>query len=177
MGPDLFSGWGIRTVGTREARYNPMAYHNGSVWPHDNALAAAGLGRYGLTAGVAAIAEGLFDASLHIDMQRMPELFCGFRRRPGEGPTLYPVACAPQAWAAGAVFLILQSCLGLSIDAVEGQVNVSHARLPQFLDRVTIHGLTVGPGTSLDLLFDRHAHDVGVTVLDRTGRVAVIVTK
>ena len=86
MGPDLFSGWGIRTVGTREARYNPMSYHNGSVWPHDNALAAAGLGRYGLTDGVAAIAEGLFDASLHIDMQRMPELFCGFRRRPGEGP-------------------------------------------------------------------------------------------
>ena len=177
MGPDLFSGWGIRTVGTREARYNPMAYHNGSVWPHDNALAAAGLGRYGLTDGVAAIAEGLFDASLHIDLQRMPELFCGFRRRPGDGPTLYPVACAPQAWAAGAVFLILQSCLGLSIDAVEGQVNVSHPRLPQFLDRVTIHGLTVGPGTSLDLLFDRHAHDVGVTVLDRTGRVGVIVTK
>jgi glycogen debranching enzyme len=177
MGQDLFSGWGIRTIGTREARYNPMAYHNGSVWPHDNALAAAGLGRYGLTDGVVAIAEGLFDASLHVDVQRMPELFCGFRRRPGEGPTLYPVACAPQSWAAGAVFLILQSCLGLSIDAVESQVHISHARLPQFLDRVTIHGLTIGAATSVDLLFDRHAHDVSVTVLDRTGTVAVIVTK
>jgi glycogen debranching enzyme len=177
LGSDLYSGWGIRTVGTREARYNPMAYHNGSVWPHDNALAAAGLGRYGLTDGVAAIAEGMFDASLHVDLQRMPELFCGFRRRPGEGPTLYPVACSPQAWAAGAVFLILQSCLGLTIDAVESRVDVSHARLPQFLETVTIQGLTVTPGTSVDLLFDRHAHDVGVTVLDRTGRVAVIVTK
>jgi glycogen debranching enzyme len=177
MGSDLYSGWGIRTVGTREARYNPMAYHNGSVWPHDNALTTAGLGRYGLTDGVAAVANGLFDASLHIDLQRMPELFCGFRRRPGEGPTLYPVACAPQAWAAGAVFLILQACLGLSIEAVESKVNVSHARLPECLDNVTIRGLTVGPGTSVDLLFDRHTHDVGVTVLGRTGHVAVIETK
>jgi glycogen debranching enzyme len=177
MGPDLYSGWGIRTVGTREARYNPMAYHNGSVWPHDNALAAAGLGKYGFTEGVASIAEGIFDASLHVDLQRMPELFCGFRRRPGDGPTLYPVACAPQAWAAGAVFLILQSCLGLAIDAVESKVNISHARLPQVLDTVTVQGLTIAPGTSVDLLFDRHAQDVGVTVLNRTGRVAVIVTK
>jgi glycogen debranching enzyme len=177
LGPDLYSGWGIRTVGTREARYNPMAYHNGSVWPHDNALAAAGLGKYGFTEGVASIAEGIFDASLHVDLQRMPELFCGFRRRPGEGPTLYPVACAPQAWAAGAVFMILQSCLGVAIDAVESKVNISHARLPQFLDTVTVQGLTISPGTSVDLLFDRHTEDVGVTVLNRTGRVAVIVTK
>ena len=162
---------------TREARYNPMSYHNGSVWPHDNALVAAGLARYGLTDGVAAIAEGLFDASLHVDLQRCRSCSAASAAGPAKGPTLYPVACAPQAWAAGAVFLLLQSCLGLSIDAVEGQVNVSHARLPEFLDQVTIHGLTVGPGTSLDLLFDRHAHDVGVTVLDRTGRVAVIVTK
>jgi glycogen debranching enzyme len=177
MSQDLFSGWGVRTIGTREARYNPMAYHNGSLWPHDNALVAAGLARYGFTSGVTAIAEGLFEASLHVDLQRMPELFCGFRRRPGEGPTLYPVACAPQAWAAAAIFLILQSCLGLSIDAIEGKVEVSHASLPSFLDRVTIHGLTIGAGSSVDLLFDRHANDVGVTVLDRSGRVAVINTK
>ena len=176
IGQHLFSGWGIRTVGRREARYNPMSYHNGSLWPHDNALAAAGLARYGLADGVTAIAEGLFEASLHVDLQRLPELLCGFRRRPGEGPTLYPVACAPQAWAAAAVFLVLQSCLGLSIDAVEGRVNVSHARLPAFLEQVTVSGLTVGNGRSVDLLFDRHGRDVGVTVLDRAGEVGVIVT-
>jgi glycogen debranching enzyme len=176
-GQDLFSGWGIRTIGTREARYNPMSYHNGSLWPHDNAIAAAGMGRYGLTEGVVAIAGALFEASLHVDLQRMPELFCGFRRRAGEAPTLYPVACAPQAWSAGAVFLIVQSCLGLSINAVDGRVSVSHARLPEGLDEVVVRGLTVGPDASVDLLFARHASDVGVTVLDRTGRVAVIVTK
>jgi glycogen debranching enzyme len=176
-GQDLFSGWGIRTIGTREARYNPMSYHNGSLWPHDNAIAAAGLARYGLTDGVVAIAGSLFEASLHVDLQRMPELFCGFRRRPGEGPTLYPVACAPQAWAAGAAFLILQACLGLSIDALDGRVSVSHARLPEVLDQVIVRGLRVGAEGSVDLLFDRHAHDVAVTVLERTGRVAVIVTK
>jgi glycogen debranching enzyme len=176
MASDLFSGWGVRTIGTGEARYNPMSYHNGSLWPHDNALAAAGLARYGAGDAVAAIAEGLFEASLHVDLQRLPELLCGFRRRGGEGPTLYPVACAPQAWSAAAVFLVLQSCLGVTIDAVEGRVNVAHARLPEPLDQVTVRGLTVGPDASVDLLFNRHGRDVGVTVLDRTGRVAVIVT-
>jgi glycogen debranching enzyme len=177
MGADLFSGWGIRTIGMREARYNPMSYHNGSLWPHDNAIAAAGLARYGLTDAVMHIVAGLFEASLYVDLQRLPELFCGFRRRTGEGPTLYPVACAPQAWAAGAVFLLLQSCLGLSIDAVNGHVAVTHGRLPEFLNYVTVRGLTVGPGASIDLQFDRHAHDVGVTVLSRTGQIAVTVTK
>ena len=177
MGTDLFSGWGIRTIGTREARYNPMSYHNGSLWPHDNAIAAAGLARYGLTDAVMAIMAGLFEASLFVELQRLPELFCGFRRRPGEGPTLYPVACAPQSWAAAAVCLLLQSSLGLSIDAVEGRVTISHARLPEFLDQVTVRGLTVGGGSSIDLSFDRQAHDVGVTVLDRMGQVAVIITK
>jgi len=177
MGTDLFSGWGIRTIGTREGRYNPMSYHNGSLWPHDNAIAAAGLARYGLTDAVMAIMAGLFEASLFVELQRLPELFCGFRRRPGEGPTLYPVACAPQSWAAAAVCLLLQSCLGLSIDAVEGRVTISQARLPDFLEHVTVRGLTVGAGGSIDLSFDRQAHDVGVTVLNRTGRVAVIITK
>ncbi len=177
MTADMFSGWGIRTVGTKEARYNPMSYHNGSVWPHDNALAAAGFAHYGLTDSVTAVAAGLFDARLYIELLRLPELFCGFRRRTGEGPTLYPVACAPQAWAAAAIFLILQSCLGLSIDAIERRVTVSHGRLPDFLDHVRIRDMALGPDASVDLLFDRHIHDVGVTVLGRTGNVSVIVTK
>ena len=176
MASEMFSGWGVRTIGTAEARYNPMSYHNGSLWPHDNALAAAGLARYGAGDAVAAIAEGLFEASLHVDLQRLPELLCGFRRRLGEGPTLYPVACAPQAWSAAAVFLVLQSCLGLTIDAVEGRVYVSHARLPELLDQVTVRGLTVGRDAAVDLLFNRHGRGVGVTVLDRAGQVAVIVT-
>src|SRR5205823_2033432 len=109
---DSFSGWGIRTVAAREARYNPMSYHNGSIWPHDNAPIAAGLARYGLKDEALRVMNAMFDASLFFDMHRLPELFCGFERRAGEGPTLYPVACAPQAWAAAAIFLLLQACLG-----------------------------------------------------------------
>src|SRR5262245_53561970 len=115
---EFCSGWGIRTLATTEARFNPMSYHNGSVWPHDNALIASGMARFGFTAGALEIATRLFDASQHMDLFRLPELFCGFERRPGEGPTLYPVACSPQAWAAASVFLLLQSCLGLRIDGV-----------------------------------------------------------
>src|SRR5207253_3892361 len=110
-----FSGWGIRTVASSEARYNPMSYHNGSVWPHDNALIAAGFARYGFKESAGMLLAGLLDASLFFDLHRLPELFCGFPRRAGESPTLYPVACAPQAWAAGAVFLLLEACLGLSV--------------------------------------------------------------
>src|SRR6185503_4788148 len=114
---DSFSGWGVLTVSAGEPRYNPMSYHNGSVWPHDNAIIGAGFARYGFIDGAARILAGLFDASLFVDASRLPELFCGFDRRPGEGPTLYPVACSPQSWAAAAPFLLLQACLGLSIDA------------------------------------------------------------
>src|SRR5262245_28874592 len=103
MREDSFSGWGIRTVACGEARYNPMSYHNGSVWPHDNALIGFGLARYRLSEGVLRVLTGMFDASLFVDLHRMPELFCGFPQRPGEGPTLYPVACAPQSWAAAGV--------------------------------------------------------------------------
>jgi glycogen debranching enzyme len=113
-----FSGWGIRTVAASESRYNPMGYHTGSVWPHDNALIAQGLARYGLGEQVLHIWTGLFEAGLYFDLRRMPELFCGFPKDPGEGPVLYPVACAPQAWAAASVFLLLQACLGLEINCV-----------------------------------------------------------
>src|SRR5699024_5281723 len=112
-----FSGWGIRTVARGEARYNPMSYHHGSIGPHDNGIVAAGLARRGRKDAAEKIMAGLFDASLFVDLNRMPELFCGFRRRPGEGPTLYPVACSPQAWAAGVVYQLLQACLGLRVEA------------------------------------------------------------
>ncbi len=171
-----FSGWGIRTVAEGEVRYNPMSYHNGSVWPHDNSLIGAGLARYHIKEAVLKVFTGLFDASLFVELRRMPELFCGFIRRPGEGPTLYPVACSPQAWAAGSVLLLLQSCLGLRIEAAAGRVHLDIPLLPDWLNEVHVRGLHVGEGT-LDMRLHRHRGDVGVNILDRTGKVEVVVRK
>ena len=114
--PEFFSGWGIRTVAEAEARYNPMSYHNGSIWPHDNALIALGLARYGLKRPVERVFKGLFDAATYMEMRRLPELFCGFQRGRGRGPTLYPVACSPQAWASATPFTLLEASLGLQFD-------------------------------------------------------------
>ncbi|HEX9941289.1 MAG TPA: amylo-alpha-1,6-glucosidase [Thermoanaerobaculia bacterium] len=171
-----FSGWGVRTLDANEARYNPMSYHNGSVWPHDNALIAQGMARYGRKDGASKLLTGLFDASLHFDLHRMPELFCGFRQRANEGPTLYPVACAPQAWAAGAVFLLLQACLGLDIDAPSRRICLERPELPPSLDRVTIRGLSVA-AASVDLILQRYEQDVGVHLERREGEVEVVVVK
>lgn len=176
MNEDSFSGWGVRTVSCREVRYNPMSYHNGSVWPHDNALIAFGLARYRLRGEVLRILTGMFDASLFVDLHRMPELFCGFPQRPGEGPTLYPVACAPQAWAAAAVFLLLQACLGLHIDGVQRRISFCYPILPGFLKRIRLRNLRVG-NASVDLLLERHREDVGVNVLRREGEVEIAVVK
>jgi glycogen debranching enzyme len=153
-----------------------MYYHNGSVWPHDNALTAYGLSRYGLRAPVLKILSGLFDASLFIDLHRMPELFCGFPRRPGEGPTLYPVACAPQSWAAASVFLLLQACLGLSVRNYPAQVNFSYPALPPFLEEIRIKKLRVGQGV-VDLFVRRHAQDVSINIDRREGDVEILTVK
>ncbi|MBX6324913.1 MAG: amylo-alpha-1,6-glucosidase [Chthoniobacterales bacterium] len=172
-----FSGWGIRTVAASEARYNPMSYHNGSVWPHDNSLIAAGFGRYDLKESAAAVLAGLLDASLFFDLHRLPELFCGFPRRVGEAPTLYPVACSPQAWASGAVLLLLEACLGLRVLGSEQRLTFCRPLLPHFLREVTIRQLRVGEAR-VDLLLTRHNEgDVGVNVLRRTGEVDVVVLK
>ncbi len=173
---DICSGWGIRTLAAGQARYNPMSYHNGSVWPHDNAIIASGLARYGFKEQATAILSGLFDASLFLELNRLPELFCGFARRPGAGPTSYPVACSPQSWAAGSVFMLLQACLGLSVEGMKSRVLFDHPALPQSLEEVTIRGLSVGQG-SVDLIIRRYERDVGVDVLDRVGRVTVEVLK
>lgn len=172
---DSFSGWGIRTVAASEIRYNPMWYHNGSIWPHDNALIALGLARYGLQESVLEVMTGLFDTSLFVDF-RLPELLCGFKRRPGEGPTLYPVACSPQSWAAGTVFLLLQACLGLSISASNAQIRLRYPMLPTFLEELRIQNLTVGKA-SVDLLLQRHGRDVGTNVLRREGDVEIVIIK
>jgi glycogen debranching enzyme len=176
MTPSMFGGWGIRTVAAGEARYNPMSYHNGSIWPHDNAIVAAGLSRYGFTAEAARIMSATFDLSLYVDCQRLPELICGFHRRGGEYPTLYPVACAPQAWAAGAVYLLLSACLGLRIDAAHRRVYLHQAVLPESLEWIRLTNLTVGDA-NVDLALVRHAHDVGVTVLRRQGDIEIVAVK
>jgi glycogen debranching enzyme len=171
---DFFCGWGVRTIASGEVRYNPMAYHNGSVWPHDNALIADGMARYGFTDKSMKVFTGLQEASLFVDQHRMPELFCGFEKRPDEGPTLYPVACSPQAWAAACVFYLLQACLGLSFDAEKRVIRFRNPQLPPFLDMVEIRRLTIG-GTTLDLLLQRYPNNVGVNILRKTGPVEVVV--
>jgi glycogen debranching enzyme len=170
------SGWGIRTLAASEVRYNPMSYHNGSVWPHDNAIVAAGFSRYGMREEVHRLLDALLIASSFLDLDRIPELYCGFPRRPGEGPTLYPVACAPQSWAAGAIFMMIQACLGLSIDGHKQEVSLFRPLLPASIATLRISDVRVGNG-SVDLLLENHLHDVGLTVLRRDGDVQVVVSK
>ena len=174
--PGFFSGWGVRTIAAEERRYNPMSYHNGSIWPHDNALIAYGCTNSRNKDLSLKILSGLLDLSLFVDLHRLPELICGFPRRTGKGPTLYPVACAPQAWAAGSIFLALQSCLGLTIRARESCISFHHTALPEALQRIEIRNIAMG-NCSVDLGFERHAHTVGVEVLRRTGNVEIMSLK
>ena len=172
-----YSGWGVRTIATAEKRYNPMSYHNGAVWPHDNAMIALGFARYGYREEAARILTGLFDASLFLDLQRMPELFCGFLKRKGEGPTLYPLACAPQAWSSTVVFALLQACLGMEIsNTPQPQITFCNPYLPPWLNSLEIKKLTVG-NSSVDISIQRHANDAGVNVLQREGNIKVTVVK
>jgi len=173
---EFFNGWGVRTVAATETRFNPMAYHNGSVWPHDNALIAAGMASYGFKQGALKILCGLFDASLFLDLHRLPELMCGFSRRAGEGPTLYPVACSPQTWSSVALFLLLQACLGLRIDAPRARLSFSQPVLPSFLEHIQIKNLRIGEA-EVDLSLERHEKDVGINILRREGRIEIVVTK
>jgi glycogen debranching enzyme len=170
--PDFFTGWGIRTLGAREKRFNPTSYHNGSVWPHDNALIALGLARYGFSAQALALTSALFDAAAHMHLRRLPELFCGFDKKRGKAPTLYPVACAPQAWAACSPLALLQACLGLEVDAAAETVRLRQPRLPAFLDWLIVRRLRVGE-SRLDLLFRRHDSSVSVNLLSREGSADV----
>ncbi|HLM12509.1 MAG TPA: amylo-alpha-1,6-glucosidase, partial [Reyranella sp.] len=168
----FFSGWGVRTVAIGEARYNPMSYHNGSVWPHDNALIAAGFARYGFRREAARLFGGLFAASGYIDLRRLPELFCGFPRERAHGPTFYPVACSPQAWAAATPLSLLQSCLGLRFDTARGSVAFDEPLLPDFLDDVTLRRLSLGDA-AVDVALHRRGSDLSIEVLGRRGRLGV----
>jgi glycogen debranching enzyme len=166
---DMFSGWGIRTIGTAEARYNPMSYHNGSVWPHDNALVSLGLARYGHMKAALSVLGAIFDASTHMYLRRLPELFCGMRRRRGQGPTLYPVACAPQAWASAAPFALLAAAVGLQLDARSDVVRFIDPQLPGFIDELELSNIKLGTSVLDVLLHRRRGEGVAVTVLEKQG--------
>lgn len=173
MAPASFSGWGVRTIASTEARYNPMSYHNGSIWPHDNALIAAGFSRYGYRREAARIFEGLFAAATYVDLMRLPELFCGFPRRRAQGPTFYPVACSPQAWSAAAPLSLIQATLGLEFDVAGAEISLREPTLPCFLDELQLHRLAVGDA-SVDIGFDRMDDKVVVKLLGRTGNARVV---
>jgi glycogen debranching enzyme len=174
LGEACFSGWGIRTLGLSEPHYNPMAYHNGSVWPHDNGLIALGLARYGEKQAITQIFSAMFDAASYMDLRRLPELFCGFVRRQHNAPTQYPVACSPQAWASATVFALLQASLGLRLLESTGEIRFYRPVLPDFLDTLHLRNLRLKRG-SADVLLHRHGHDVAVTQTRREGDVVVVV--
>jgi glycogen debranching enzyme len=176
MADDSFSGWGIRTVSSNELRYNAMSYHNGSIWPHDNALIARGFARYGQQRFTSQIVTGMLDASMFLELHRLPELFCGFTRRPGEGPIAYPVACAPQAWAAASAFALLEACLGITVRASPATVLFRHSHLPSSLPEVEIRNLQIGSAT-VDLAVRRTGDSVDLKLLKKNGNVDIVSVK
>jgi glycogen debranching enzyme len=175
-GRKFFSGWGVRTIAAGEARYNPMSYHNGSVWPHDNALIAMGLARYGHRDAVLAIFQGLAEAALYDEFRRLPELFCGFTRRRKRGPTSYPVACSPQAWAAAAPFALVAAATGLDLDHGRGSARLDNPALPAFLDDLVLRDVAVAE-SRLDLKLSRAGDDITTAVTRRTGKAGLTVVK
>lgn len=173
LGDELFSGWGIRTLGSGELRYNPMSYHNGSVWPHDNAIAAYGLARYGFHEAAARVFSTMLDVSEFMDLHRLPELFCGFHRRAhSEGPTLYPVACSPQSWAAGAVYLFIEACLGIRFDLSNRSILLHGKSLPEVMRSLTIPNLVVRDSVC-DMRVESDSAGLRATVTRQSGTVAV----
>jgi glycogen debranching enzyme len=172
--PSFFSGWGIRTVARGEARYNPMSYHNGSIWPHDNAVIALGLARYGHKRLLDTLFAGLFSTATYMDLRRLPELFCGFERQRGQGPTLYPVACSPQAWASATPFTLLEASLGLQFDPFKGEIQLRNPRLPYFLDEVILRNLQLGASRA-DLRVRRHNETVSLDTPRIVGDIRVSV--
>ena len=172
MAADMFSGWGIRTLSGSSPAYNPMSYHNGSIWPHDNAIAAAGLKRYGFDAAANRIAAGLFDVASGARDFRLPELFCGFQRDGSRAIVAYPVACIPQAWAATAPFMLLQAMLGISAHAPQNRLTVDRPRLPDWLGAVEIRGIRVG-NSKVSLAFRQTGPSTGFSLLEQQGNVRV----
>jgi glycogen debranching enzyme len=172
MAPDMFCGWGVRTLSSECPAFNPMSYHNGSVWPHDNAIIAAGLKRYGHGGAAMRIAGALFDVSTGARDSRLPELYCGFDRSERPAVVAYPVACIPQAWAAAAPFLILQAMLGISADAPAHALRIERPMLPEWLGQIRLDGLRIGDA-SVTLAFERDGSVTGFALVGQRGKVSV----
>jgi glycogen debranching enzyme len=176
MGDDMFSGWGVRTLSEECQGYNPVAYHLGTVWPHDSALIAAGLKRYGFASHARRIFDGIAAAARDFDHRRLPELWTGFSRQRYATPIRYPVACHPQAWAAGSVPFLLQHLLGLEADALDGRLRIAKPSMPGLGTWIELRGVRVGEA-SVDLRFERAGpgakDDAKVDVLDSTGELEV----
>jgi glycogen debranching enzyme len=176
VGPASFSGWGIRTVASSEVRFNPVSYHNGSIWPHDNAIIVLGFARYGFLSQAAQVFTAIYEAAAYQDLRRLPELFCGLTRKPRRGPTAYPAACAPQAWASAAPFAFLASCLGMELDHEANTLCFHDPVIPCFLDYVIFSQLRLG-NSRLGLRLERHGGDVTVNLLQRRGDARVMLVK
>ena len=173
MSDDSFTGWGIRTVASTESRYNPLSYHNGSVWPHDNSIVAHGMAKYGDKRMAGQVLLAMLDLSSEVELHRLPELFCGLRRRPNEGPTLYPVACSPQAWAAATPFFILQGCLGASLEAEHSRIVFDRPLLPEGIAQLSIRNLRCGNAV-VDLLLERRGDSVLVHCESKQNDVEIV---
>jgi len=176
MTQSSFTGWGIRTLAQGEPRYNPMSYHNGSIWPHDNAMVAMGFSQYGLQTQALRVFEALFEVAKYQELRRLPELYCGFVRRPHRGPTAYPVACSPQAWAAASPFALLGSCLGFEFDHEKNTMRFTRPALPAFVDEIVLRKLRFG-SSCFDIRVYQHGTDATINVLAREGDARVVVVK
>ncbi len=172
LSDEMFSGWGIRTLSVRERRYNPMSYHNGSIWPHDNSIAAMGLRRLSNREGIVKILDGMVQGAVQLKTGSLPELFCGFERDERMGPVPYPVACHPQAWSAASIFMILQAMLGLEVLGFERKLVIESPAMPEWLDWLRIENLRVGDG-AVSLVARRAQTTPEIEILENRGGIAV----
>jgi glycogen debranching enzyme len=174
MGDDMFNGWGVRTLSEQERGYNPLGYHLSTVWPHDNAIIAAGFRRYGFDAAARRVFTAITEAAMYFAHYQLPELFAGFGRQEYGVPVRYPVACHPQAWAAGSIPYFVEVSLGLTPEGYERRLRIIRPILPDFVDRLEVHRLRVGSG-HVDLSFERSSDGVAVKVLKVEGPLDVII--
>lgn len=173
---EMFTGWGLRTLSARERQYNPMSYHNGSVWPHDNAIAAWGLSCFKQREALGRLMDGFLDAAVHLNTGSLPELFCGFPRNERLGPVPYPVACHPQAWSAASVFMLVQAMLGLQVLGFEQRLVIDSPAMPARLDWIKIEDLKVGAGT-ISFIVHRTPAGAAVEMIEEQGEVSVEIRK
>jgi glycogen debranching enzyme len=174
MSEELHAGWGIRTLSNKSVAFNPVSYHNGSVWPHDNAIIAEGMRRLGRIDDMHRLMQGMFEVSQHEGEFRLPELFCGFERNGSYRPINYPVSCSPQAWATGCMFQMLKACMNFIPDACNRRLKVVDASLPPWLNKVVVRGLRIGDAT-IDISFNNENEYTSCQLMRKSGDVRVVV--